>query len=88
MHVEPPPFPFIKTEQVGVKKEMDCIEINFFRNHASETSKTYEVKLAFFENSKPEEFLIFIPDFKNTLEATGVTSSSRHNKYLITRLWE
>ena len=55
--VEPPPIPLIKAEQAGVKKESDYNKVKPRRNPASSTSKTYEVKLALFENREPEEFL-------------------------------
>ena len=33
----------------------------------------YKEKLALFETGEPEEYLIFIRDFKKTLKSTGVT---------------
>ena len=52
--VELPPTPFIKTEQVLFKKERYYINLKLLRDPASETSETYEIKLALFKNGKPE----------------------------------
>ena len=53
----------------------------------STTYETYEAKFwRWFENGEPEEFLLFIQDFKNNLKATGVMSASRRVQYLHTLL--
>ena len=47
---EPPPITSIKMEHIGFKIYGDYFNVHIFRNHASTTSKIYEVKLEFFEN--------------------------------------
>ena len=42
------------------------------RDPTSEKSDLYELKIAFFGNGKPEEFLVFIHNFNMALEVTGM----------------
>ena len=86
-HVENLPINLIKEEKSGSKKEGEYVKAKLWRNTASSTSKTYEVKLALFENEKPEELFLFICDYRKTLESTEVTSMSRLIQYLYTLLW-
>ena len=43
------------------------------RYPATATSDTYELKIAMFENSKPEEFLKMMKNFKTSVNGTGST---------------
>ena len=47
-HVETPPINLINIEQVGFNKESGYVKVKLYRNPVSETSETYEVKLALF----------------------------------------
>ena len=44
---------------------------------ASSTSDVYELKIAMFENSKPEEFLKMMKNIKKEVNGTGSTDAAR-----------
>ena len=52
----------------------------------SATSDTYELKIAMLENSKPEEFLKMMKEFKTAVNGIKITSASSKTKYLRTLL--
>ena len=74
MHVDSPLIPLIKSNQ-DTKSEKDCVEIKLRRYPTSEKSYIYEFKMGFFDNGKPEVFLLFVRNFKMTLEAPGEISA-------------
>ena len=51
MCVELKPVTLINAKQSGVKKYGDYLKVKLRKKPVSSTSKTYEVKLALFENS-------------------------------------
>ena len=50
----------------------------------SEKSDLYELKTDLFDNGDPEEFLLFIRNFKITLEASGTLKYGANIQYLRT----
>ena len=75
--IEPPSIPLIweETEKVS---ECNIIKINIRQDHASATSKTYELKVPTLANRKPEQFLQMMNEFKTTTDGTGTTSGKIH----------
>ena len=52
------------------------------RNPTSNTSDLYEFRMYFFDNSRPEEFLLFVSNFNMTLAASGTLESGTKIQYL------
>ena len=50
----------------------------------SALSQTYELKIAMFENGKPEELIKTMNNFKTAINGTGTTSVSGKTNYLYT----
>ena len=50
----------------------------------SQKSDLYEFKMVLFDNSKHEEFLLFIFNFNMTIEASGTLKSGAKIQYLCT----
>ena len=45
------------------------VKFEFHRNPKSEKSYMYELKMAFFDNGKPEELIVTMENYKMMLEA-------------------
>ena len=58
------------------------------RDPTLEKSNPYEFKMAFFDNSKPDELLLFISNFQRTLKASGTLTSSAKIQYLRTMVYD
>ena len=69
VHVDPPQITLIKSKKDD-KSDKYFIKVKLRRYPTSEKSDLYEFKMALSDNSKPEEFLLFIWDFKITLKAS------------------
>ena len=50
----------------------------------SENSELYEFKMALFDKSEPEEFLLFIRNFNMTLKASGTLLDGSNIQHLCT----
>ena len=74
VHVEPPTIPLIKSKKDD-KSDKYFIKVKLRRSPTSEKSDFYEFKVALSDNSKPEEFLLFIWGFKITLKASETIKS-------------
>ena len=61
MHKELPLISLIKKKHE--KSDKDSAKIKLRRDSTSETSDLYEIKMAFFEHVKPEEFFLFVQNF-------------------------
>ena len=81
VHMGPPPFPLIKSKN-NDKLNEDCVKINLSRDMTSQKSDLYEFKMALFDNSEPEEFLLFISNFNMNLDASGTLVDVEKLQYL------
>ena len=68
------------------KSGKDFVKIKFYRDPTSEKLDLYEFKTALFDNSNPEEFLLFVRNFQITLKASGSHTTSAKIQYLLTLL--
>ena len=59
VHVEPTLIPLIKIKDDD-KSDQYSVKIKLFRYRTSEKSYLYELKMAFFDNGEPDDFLLFI----------------------------
>ena len=82
MHVEPPPTPPSKTATLEIQQRDRLNKGKNLGDPGLVTSKTYKTKMAIFNNVQPDEFLLFIKDFRRTLEDTGAILTSGHIHYL------
>ena len=69
-----------------MKAERDCVKIKLRRDPTSEKSDLYEFKMALFDNGETEEFLLFLQNFKMTLEASVTLVARKTRQYLCTLL--
>ena len=69
--MDPPLIPLIKSENYE-KSDKYCVKIKLLRDPTSQKSDLHELKMAFFDNGEPEEFLLFIRNFNMNLEASGM----------------
>ena len=83
---DPSPIPLINSETQRKKTEIDCNKVKLRKKPASSMSGPYEYKVALFENGEPEEFLLFIREFRKTLRANGVMPEIGRIQYLCTLL--
>ena len=67
---ETTPILLITFDTKSNKEVVGFTEVQFLRNPILATSDIYEKQLAFFENVKPEEFLISVRDFQNNIKMT------------------
>ena len=51
-------------------------KIKLRRDPTSEKSDMYESKTALFDNGKPEEFLLFVQNFKMMIDASGTLADN------------
>ena len=69
-YVEPPMITFIKGTYDG-KSDKYFVRLKLCRDPMSSTSDLYEFSMYFFDNGKPEEFLLILSNFNMTIEASG-----------------
>ena len=67
-----------------MKNWMNIFQTKLRRDPMTETSELYELKMAFFDNIKPEQFLLFINNSNMTIEASGTFKSGANIQYLPT----
>ena len=82
-HVEPPMIPLIKETPTG-KSDGDYVKLKMRRDPTSSTSELYDFRMSLFEHGDTEEFLLFVPNFQMTLEATGTLETEANVQYLRT----
>ena len=82
-HVEPPPIHLINWTYGG-KLEKDIVNLKLCRDPTSSTSDLYELRISFFDNGNPEEFLLFLHNFNTILAATGTLETVTKIQYLRT----
>ena len=58
------------------KLDGDYVKLKLCRDHMSSTSELYEFRMSLFDHGKPEEFILFVYDFKITLAATGTLEAN------------
>ena len=75
MPVEPPPIPLIKSNNYEIFDKY-CVKIKLCRDLTSKNSDPYKLKMAFFDNGKPEEVLLFVNNFNMTLKALGALAAT------------
>ena len=61
--METPVIPLIKSNN-DTKAEKDCVKIKLYKDPTLEKLNTSEFKITLFDNGKPEEFLLFVRNFK------------------------
>ena len=83
--MDPYHIPLIKSKN-DTKAKTDSVKNKLHRYPTSEESDVYEFKMALFDNGYPEEFLLFMRNFKMTLEASGTLAASANLQYLRTIL--
>ena len=83
LHVEPPPIPLIKSK-IDTQSDKYFVKIKLRRGPTSEKSGLYDLKMTFFDNGDLEEFLLFIWNFKMTLEVSETLSTGSNIQYLCT----
>ena len=57
------------------KLDKYCVKIKLRRDSTPEKLYLYELKMTFFDNGKPEDFLLFRWNFQLTLQASGTLSA-------------
>ena len=80
-----PQIPLIKIKN-DKKAETYCVKIKLCRDPTSENLDLKRFKMALFGKGDPEEFLLFVQNFKMTLEALGKISANSNIQYLCTLL--
>ena len=83
VQVEPSMITLIKSKN-DEKLDKYFVNIKLLRYPTSQKSDLYELKIAFFYNYEPEEFLLFLQKFETTLEASGTLAASAKIQYLHT----
>ena len=81
MHVDPSPIPFIKSNSDD-KSDKYCVENKLHRDPTFPKLDLYGFKMALFDNSKPEEFFLFIRNFQMNFEVSGTLDAGAKIKYL------
>ena len=56
--------------------------INLYGCTTSEKSEVYKFKMALFDNGESEEFLLFLRNFKTTIDASGTLTVNAELQYL------
>ena len=75
LHVDPPPTPLIKIKHDD-NSDKDFVNIKLRMDKTSEKLELYELKMALFENDKPEDFLICLL-FQHDFQFSRNTSDCR-----------
>ena len=83
--MDPPLIPLIKSKNYE-KSDKDCVKFKLLRDTTSQKLDLHELKMALFDNSEPEELLLFIRNFNMTLEASGILVAISKIQHLCTLL--
>ena len=81
VHVEPPLIPLIKINN-DEKLDKDFVKIELRGDINSEKSNLYKLKITLFDNSKYEEFLLFVRNLNMSLESSGMLKAGANIQYL------
>ena len=68
-HVDPSPILLIKETPDG-KSDGDYVKLKMCGYPTSSMSELYEFRMSLFDYGNPEEFLLFVQNFKKNLVAT------------------
>ena len=82
-HLDPPHTPLVKINRDD-KSDKDFVKLKLNRDPTSGKSGLYEFKIALFLIGKTEEFLLFVCNFKMTLEASGTLETAAKAQYICT----
>ena len=85
-HVEPPSILLAKETSTG-KSDGDYVKLKPRIYPTSSTSDLYEFRMSLFDHGEPEEFLLFMKNFRITLAATGTLETDK-DQYLCTLVHE
>ena len=83
VHMYPPPIPLIKSNN-NDKPEKYCVKTKLRRYPTSENYDLYELKMALFDNGKPEDFLLFTRNINTNIEPLGTLMVDAKIQYLCT----
>ena len=81
VHVDSPQTLLIKIRHDD-KLDKDFVKLKLRRDPTSENLDLYELKTDFFDNGKPEAFLLFVHNFNITLEAPVMLEPNAKDQYL------
>ena len=81
--MDPPLISLIKSKNDEILDKY-CVKIKLCRDLTSKNSDPYKLKMAFFDNGKPEEVLLFVNNFNMTLKALGALAATAKIQYLLT----
>ena len=70
IHMDQLPIPLIKSNN-DMKVEKYSVKIELRRDLTSEKSDLCEFKMTLFDNGEPEEFFLFLRNFKNEARGFG-----------------
>jgi hypothetical protein len=76
----PPPIPLERAETKELKKN-ECLTLKLRSDPTNVDSQTYELTIKFFSGGTPEEWLVFLRDFKRVLVGQNITNGP--GKYLM-----
>ena len=82
-NVEPPPINLIK-ETCNGKSYKDLVKLKLCIYPTSSKPDFYEFNTSLFDHGYPEEFLLFIRNFKMNLVATGTLDTDAEIHYICT----
>ena len=83
VHVEPTTTPLVTRKYDG-KSDTDFVKMKFCRDPMPSTSDRYEIRMYFFDNCNPEEFLLFMRNFNTNLVASRTLETGTKVQYLCT----
>ena len=69
-NLDPPPIPLVKEASTG-NSDGDYVKLKLRRDPTSSTLELYEFRMSLFDHGVPEDFILFVQNFKMTLAATG-----------------
>ena len=69
-HVDPYPIILVKKTSTG-NSDGDYVKLKLRIYHTSSILDLYEFMISLFDHGKPEEFLLFLQNFRMTLASTG-----------------
>ena len=80
--IETPRVPLVKLK-LEDERTTRIIKFKMQRNSSSAASETYNINMTTFNDSKPEEFLALLKNFKIVIYGTGTTTLSGRINYLL-----
>ena len=69
-------------ENINGNPDKGFVKLKLRRDTTSSTSDLYEFKMSFFDNGKPEEFLLFVCNFNMTLAVSEMLELGAKYQYL------